>query len=59
MKRKPGEPITENRKIISICGSYYLNLPREFVEGNGIKPGQKVAITAHNDVLKVITHSRN
>jgi len=51
--RKPGEPITENRRVIKISGAYYLNLPREFVESNGIQTGQKVPVVA-NHILKVI-----
>lgn len=52
---KSGEYITENRRIIRIAGSYYLNIPKEFVIAHGIKPGQKVPITA-NRLLKVIPH---
>lgn len=51
-----GEPITENRRVIKIGGSYYLNLPPEFVEENSIQPGTKVAVTC-NHLLKVIPHT--
>lgn len=55
-KRRAGEYITENRRVICIAGSYYLNLPKEFVEDNNIKAGTKVPITADH-ILKVIPHS--
>jgi len=51
-----GEPITENRRVIRIGHSFYLNLPPEFVSRNHIKPGDKVAITC-NHLLKVIPHA--
>ncbi len=56
VKHKVNDPITENRRVICINGSYYLNLPREFVDAHNIKPGQKVPITADH-LLKVIPHS--
>jgi hypothetical protein len=54
-KIESGEPITENRRVIRIGRSFYLNLPQEFVFANKIKPGQKVPITC-NHLLKVIPH---
>ena len=55
-KRRTGrEPITENRRVIKIGNSFYLNLPPEFVILNNIKPGDKVPITC-NHMLKVIPH---
>ena len=54
-KRKPGEPITENRRVLLIGCAYYLNLPPEFVIENKIKPGQKVPVTCDH-ILKVIPH---
>lgn len=53
---RKGEPITENRRVIKVGGSYYLNLPPEFVEENGIKPGDKIPITCDH-LLKVIPHT--
>lgn len=50
------EPITENRRVLKIGNSYYLNLPAEFVKAHGIKPGTKVPITA-NHLLKVVPES--
>jgi len=50
------EPVTENRRIIQIGHSFYLNLPLEFVARNNIKPGQKVPITCDH-LLKVIPHA--
>jgi len=47
------EPITENRRVIKIGHSYYLNLPPKFVALNNIKPGDKVAITCGR-LLRVI-----
>jgi len=52
---KEGEPITENRRVIRLGQSFYLNLPPEFVTANNIKPGQKVPITCDH-LLKVIPH---
>jgi hypothetical protein len=48
MRRKPteGEPITENRRVVKIGSSFYLNLPPEFVAAHNIKPGDKVAVTS-------------
>jgi len=56
-KRKvgQGEPITENRRVIKLGGSFYLNLPPEFVITNRIRPGDKVPITCDH-LLKVIPH---
>ena len=54
-KRSPGVPITENRRVLMIGQSYYLNLPREFVEANRIRLGQLVPITADH-ILKVVPH---
>jgi hypothetical protein len=59
MRRKKvpdGEPITENRRVIKLGQSFYLNLPPEFVRSHSIKPGQKVPITCDH-ILKVIPHS--
>lgn len=58
MRKKIGknEPVTENRRIIQIGHSFYLNLPLEFITRNNIKPGQKVPITC-NHLLKVIPHA--
>ena len=50
------EPITENRRVIRIGRSFYLNLPPEFVAWNDIKPGDKVPVTCDH-LLKVIPHS--
>ncbi|MFC1968544.1 hypothetical protein ACFLVX_04060 [Chloroflexota bacterium] len=50
------EPITENRRVIRIGSSFYLNLPPEFVERNGIKAGTKVPVTCDH-LLKVIPHA--
>jgi len=56
-KRRMGsEPITENRRVIKIGSSFYLNLPPEFVTRNNIKPGDKVPITCDH-LLKVIPHA--
>jgi hypothetical protein len=55
-KQKPNEPITENRRVIKLGSSYYLNLPPEFVRDNRIKPGTKVPVTCDH-ILKVIPHS--
>ena len=56
-KRRMGsEPITENRRVIKIGNSFYLNLPPEFVTRNNIKPGDKVPITCDH-LLKVIPHA--
>lgn len=55
IKRNLGEPITENRRVVKIGASFYLNLPPEFVRANDIRPGQKVPVTA-NHLLKVIPH---
>ncbi len=52
----PGDQITENRRVIRVGSSYYLNLPPEFVEQNGIKPGSKVPITCDH-LLKVIPNA--
>lgn len=49
------EPITENRRVIKLGGSYYLNLPPEFVAENKIKPGMRVPVTCDH-LLKVIPH---
>ena len=51
-----GEPITENRRVIQIGHSFYLNLPPDFVTRNNIKPGQKVPVTCDH-LLKVIPHA--
>ena len=51
-----GEPITENRRVIRIGRSYYLNLPPEFVEANNIEPGTKVPVTCDH-LLKVIPNA--
>lgn len=57
-KRKvTGEPITENRRVIKIGNSFYLNLPPEFVNRNNIEPGDKVPVTC-NHLLKVIPHAK-
>ena len=53
---RKGEPITENRRVIKIGHSFYLNLPPEFVTQNNIKPGDKVPITCDH-LLKVIPHA--
>ena len=53
---KKGEPITENRRVIKIGNSFYLNLPPEFVTLNNIKPGDKVPVTCDH-LLKVIPHA--
>lgn len=50
------EPITENRRVIKIGASFYLNLPPEFVTLNNIKPGDKVPVTCDH-LLKVIPHA--
>ena len=50
------EPRTENRRVIRIGNSFYLNLPPEFVIRNKIKAGDKVPITCDH-LLKVIPHS--
>jgi hypothetical protein len=55
-KRKRGEPITENRRILHIGNAWYLNVPPEFVEAHGLKHRDKVPITC-NHLLKVIPHS--
>ena len=55
-RRSRGEPITENRRVIKIGSSYYLNLPPEFVERNRIKAGTKVPVTCDH-LLKVIPHA--
>jgi len=55
-RHNPGEPITENRRVLKIGKSFYLNLPPEFVELHHIQPGQKIPITADH-LLKVIPHS--
>lgn len=55
-KKLQGEPITENRRVLRIGRSYYLNLPPEFVTRNNIKPGQKVPITCDH-LLKVVPHA--
>jgi len=52
---KEGEPITENRRVIRIGSSFYLNLPPEFIILNRIKPGDKVPITCDH-MLRVIPH---
>ena len=52
-KAEEREPITENRRVIGIGHSFYLNLPPQFVIANNIKPGEKVPITC-NHILKVI-----
>lgn len=51
-----GETITENRRVIKIGSSYYLNVPPEFVEQNGIKAGTKVPINCDH-LLKVIPNA--
>ena len=55
-KRKPGECITENRRVLRIGGAWYLNIPPEFVEAHRIKHGEKVPVTADH-ILKAIPHS--
>jgi hypothetical protein len=50
-----GDPITENRRVIKIGSSFYLNLPQEFVIRNNIKPGQMVPVTCDH-LLKVVPH---
>lgn len=55
-RRSRSEPITENRRVIKIGSSYYLNLPPEFVEQNKIKAGTKVPVTCDH-LLKVIPHA--
>jgi len=55
-KRKNGEFITENRRVLKIGGAWYLNLPPEFVEQHRLKTGDKVPITCDH-LLKVIPHS--
>jgi hypothetical protein len=52
------EPITENRRVIKIGNSFYLNLPPEFVSRNNIQPGDKVPITG-NHLLKVIPNAEH
>lgn len=55
-KIKKGEPITENRRVVRIGHSFYLNLPPEFVIANNIEPGDKVPITCDH-LLKVIPNT--
>jgi len=55
-RTRRSEPITENRRVIQIGSSFYLNLPPEFVVANNIKPGDKVPITCDH-LLKVIPHA--
>jgi len=55
-RREQDEPITENRRVIKVGSSFYLNLPPEFVRMHGIKPGQKVPVTASH-LIKVIPNS--
>jgi len=55
-RKNPAEPITENRRVLKIGKSFYLNLPPEFVALHHIQPGEKVPITADH-LLKVIPHS--
>lgn len=55
-KRDGSEPITENRRVLKIGRSYYLNLPPEFVKTNHIRAGQMVPITADH-ILKVVPHA--
>ena len=52
---KQGKPITENRRVIRLGSSYYLNLPPppEFVKATNIEPGTKVPITCAH-ILKAI-----
>lgn len=55
-RARTSEPITENRRVIQIGSSFYLNLPPEFVTRNNIKPGDKVPVTCDH-LLKVIPHA--
>jgi hypothetical protein len=55
-KARRSEPITENRRVIQIGSSFYLNLPPEFVTSNNIRPGDKIAVTCDH-LLKVIPHA--
>ena len=55
-RARRSEPITENRRVIQIGSSFYLNLPPEFVSANNIKPGDMVPVTCDH-LLKVIPHA--
>ncbi len=55
-KENMGEPITQNRRVLKIGGSYYISLPTEFVILHNIKRGEKVPTTA-NHLFKVIPQS--
>lgn len=54
---KEGDPLTENRRVIRVGCSFYLNLPREFIAPNNTKPGQEMSITCDH-LLKVIPHTK-
>jgi antitoxin component of MazEF toxin-antitoxin module len=52
-KRIAGEPLTGNRSVMRLGDSLVISLPREFVEAQGIKKGDKLPCVCDH-ILKVI-----
>lgn len=47
-------PIVKLRKVVKSGDSYYISLPRVFMELNGIKKGDRLPVLAGQHILKVV-----
>jgi len=41
------------RKILKIGNSYYINIPRQFIELHGLKAGERIPVLG-DQILKVV-----
>jgi len=51
MSKNKRPPFIGTRKIVEIGGSLYINIPKQFIEGNRVKAGDEVLVMANRDML--------
>jgi bifunctional DNA-binding transcriptional regulator/antitoxin component of YhaV-PrlF toxin-antitoxin module len=48
------QTIVRKRKVVKLGSSLYSSIPYDFAKRHGIKPGDPIAITVNQELLKII-----